>query len=71
MIVEASAQGLILARALSGSNWGKMELGKEQKIEQLEKVLERRTLQNYENLKAFIRFGVEKSLANEDVQLKE
>ncbi len=50
---------------------GKMELGKEQKIEQLEKVLSSRTLQNSENLKAFLRFVVEKTLADEDVQLKE
>ena len=48
-----------------------MELGKEQKIEQLEKVLHSRTLQNSENLKAFLRFVVEKTLADEDVQLKE
>jgi hypothetical protein len=48
-----------------------MELGKEQKIEQLERVLHSRTLQNSENLKAFLRFVVEKTLANEDVQLKE
>lgn len=48
-----------------------MELGKEQKIEQLEKVLHSRTLQNSENLRAFLRFVVEKTLANEDVQLKE
>lgn len=50
---------------------GKMELGKEQKIEQLERVLQSRTLQNSENLKAFLRFVVEKTLADEDVQLKE
>lgn len=48
-----------------------MELGKEQKIEQLEKVLHSRTLQNSENLKAFLRFVVEKTLADEEVQLKE
>jgi hypothetical protein len=48
-----------------------MELGKEQKIEQLEKVLQSRTLQNSENLKAFLRFVVEKTLSDEDVQLKE
>ena len=48
-----------------------MELGKEQKIEQLERVLHSRTLQNSENLKAFLRFVVEKTLANEDAQLKE
>jgi hypothetical protein len=48
-----------------------MELGKEQKIEQLERILQSRTLQNSESLKAFLRFVVEKTLANEDVQLKE
>ncbi len=48
-----------------------MELGKEQKIEQLERVLHSRTLQNSENLKAFLRFVVEKTLADEHVQLKE
>lgn len=48
-----------------------MELGKEQKIEQLEKVLHSRTLQNSENLKAFLRFVVEKTLADEGAQLKE
>jgi hypothetical protein len=48
-----------------------MELGKEQKIEQLEKVLHSRTMQNSENLKAFLRFVVEKTLADEAVQLKE
>jgi hypothetical protein len=48
-----------------------MELGKEQKIEQLEKVLQSRTLQNSESLKAFLRFVVEKTVDDEDVQLKE
>jgi hypothetical protein len=48
-----------------------MELGKEQKIEQLEKVLQSRTLQNSESLKAFLRFVVEKTLDDEDVLLKE
>ena len=48
-----------------------MELGKEQKIEQLERVLHSRTLQNSENLKAFLRFVVEKTLADDAVQLKE
>jgi hypothetical protein len=48
-----------------------MELGKEQKIEQLEKVLHSRTLQNSENLKAFLRFVVEKTLVDEDAQVKE
>ncbi|HEY0097336.1 MAG TPA: hypothetical protein VGB76_00160 [Pyrinomonadaceae bacterium] len=48
-----------------------MELGKEQKLEQLEKVLHSRTLQNSESLKAFLRFVVEKTVADEDVLLKE
>ncbi len=48
-----------------------MELGKEQKIEQLEKVLQSRTLQHSESLKAFLRFVVEKTLDDEGVLLKE
>jgi hypothetical protein len=48
-----------------------MELGKEQKLGQLEKVLQSRTLQNSESLKAFLRFVVEKTLDDEDVLLKE
>ena len=49
-----------------------MELGKEQKLEQLEKVLQSRTLQNSESLKAFLRFVVEKTVdQGEDVLLKE
>lgn len=48
-----------------------MKLGKEQKLEQLEKVLHSRTLQNSESLKAFLRFVVEKTVDNEDVLLKE
>ncbi|MGH9941223.1 MAG: hypothetical protein ACRD9R_02560, partial [Pyrinomonadaceae bacterium] len=46
-------------------------MGKEQKLEQLEKVLHSRTLQNSESLKAFLRFVVEKTVANQEVQLKE
>lgn len=48
-----------------------MELGKEQKLEQLEKVLKSRTLQNSESLKAFLRFVVEKTIADRDALLKE
>jgi hypothetical protein len=48
-----------------------MELGKEQKLEQLEKVLQSHTLQNSESLKAFLRFVVEKTVDDEDVLLKE
>lgn len=50
---------------------GNMELGKEQKLEQLAKVLQSRTLQNSESLKAFLRFVVEKTVDDEDVLLKE
>ena len=48
-----------------------MELGKDQKLEQLEKVLRSRTLQNSESLKAFLRFVVEKTVEDEGVHLKE
>jgi hypothetical protein len=48
-----------------------MELGKEQKLEHLEKVLQSRTLQNSESLKAFLRFVVEKTIADRDALLKE
>ena len=48
-----------------------MELGKDQKLEQLEKVLQSRTLQNSESLKAFLRFVVEKTVDDENVNLKE
>jgi hypothetical protein len=44
---------------------------KEQKIQQLERVLQSRTLHNSENLKAFLRFVVEKTVDDEGVQLKE
>src|SRR5215210_5407279 len=48
-----------------------MELGKEQKLEQLERVLHSRALQNSESLKAFLRFVVEKTVDDEGAQLKE
>lgn len=48
-----------------------MEIGKEQKLEHLEKVLQSRTLQNSESLKAFLRFVVEKTIIDQDVPLKE
>jgi hypothetical protein len=48
-----------------------MELGKEEKLAQLEKILHSRSLQNSESLKAFLRFVVEKTIDNEEVQLKE
>lgn len=48
-----------------------MELQKEQKLAQLERVLQSRTLHNSESLKAFLRFVVEKTVENEGAQLKE
>src|SRR5918992_1908202 len=48
-----------------------MELGKEEKLEHLEKVLHSRTLQNSESLKAFLRFVVEKAVDDQEAQLKE
>jgi hypothetical protein len=48
-----------------------MTLNKEQKIQQLERVLQSRTLHNSENLKAFLRFVVEKTIDNDGAQLKE
>ena len=48
-----------------------MELGREQKIALLEKVLQSRTLQNSESLKAFLRFVVEKTVEDEGALLKE
>lgn len=44
---------------------------REEKLAQLERILQGRTLQGSENLKAFLRFVVEKSVDNEDGQLKE
>jgi hypothetical protein len=48
-----------------------MELGREQKLEHLEKVLSSRTLQNSESLKAFLRFVVEKAVDDQEAYLKE
>src|SRR5215211_8972784 len=48
-----------------------MELGREQKLEQLERVLQSRALQNSESLKAFLRFVVERTVEDEGAQLKE
>lgn len=48
-----------------------MELGREQKLAQLEKLLQSRTLQNSESLKAFLRFVVEKTVDDEGALLKE
>ena len=48
-----------------------MEIAREQKLKQLEKILQSRTLQNSENLKAFLRFVVEKTVEDNEVLLKE
>lgn len=48
-----------------------MELDREQKLAQLEKLLQSRTLQNSGSLKAFLRFVVEKTVEDEGALLKE
>lgn len=48
-----------------------MDLIKEEKLEQLEKVLQSRTLQGSESLRAFLRFVGHKAIENKDVQIKE
>jgi len=48
-----------------------MEMTREEKLEQLEKVLQSRALQGSENLKAFLRYVVTKALDNEEGSLKE
>lgn len=44
---------------------------REEKLAQLEKILQGRTLQGSENLRAFLRFVVEKTVEEEESQLKE
>ena len=48
-----------------------MELNKEEKLEQLERVLSSRVFQGSESLRSFLRFVVEKTLDDQDAQLKE
>lgn len=48
-----------------------MEPDREQKLAQLEKMLQSRTLQNSESLKAFLRFVVEKTVEDASAPLKE
>src|ERR1051325_3891145 len=48
-----------------------MDPQKEEKLEQLEKVLQSRTLHSSENLRAFLKFVVLKTLDHQDNQLKE
>jgi len=48
-----------------------MDLGREEKLEHLEKVLQSRALHGSESLKAFLRFVVQKALDNQEMNLKE
>jgi hypothetical protein len=48
-----------------------MEMTREEKLEQLERVLQSRTLHGSESLKAFLRYVVIKALDNEESSLKE
>jgi hypothetical protein len=48
-----------------------MMLGREDKLDQLERILQSRTMQGSENLKSFLNFVVNKSLADSGDQLKE
>jgi hypothetical protein len=48
-----------------------MNLGREEKLEQLERLLHSETLQGSESLKAFLRFVVLKDVENQGAQLKE
>jgi hypothetical protein len=53
------------------TRYNQMELTKEAKLEQLERLLESRSLHGSENLKAFLRFVVLKSIENQEGDLKE
>ncbi|MCI0338159.1 MAG: hypothetical protein L0226_11310, partial [Acidobacteria bacterium] len=48
-----------------------MYIAREEKLEQLDKILQGRTLHGSENLRAFLRFIVDKSIDNQDSQVKE
>lgn len=48
-----------------------MHIAREEKLAQLDKILHGRTLHGSENLKAFLRFVVSKSIENQEGQLKE
>src|SRR5262245_24875465 len=48
-----------------------MQIGKEEKRAKLDKILQGRSLHGSENLKAFLRFIVDKSTENQENQLKE
>jgi hypothetical protein len=55
----------------SVTRYNEMELTKEAKLEQLNRLLESRSLHGSENLKAFLRFVVLKSIENQQSDLKE
>jgi hypothetical protein len=55
----------------SVTRYNQMELTREAKLEQLERLLESRSLHGSESLKAFLRFVVLKSLENQENDLKE
>ncbi len=55
----------------SVTRYNQIELTKEAKLEQLERLLESRSLHGSESLKAFLRFVVLKSLENQEGDLKE
>jgi hypothetical protein len=48
-----------------------MQIVKEEKLTQLEKILQGRSLQGSENLKAFLRFVVDRAIEGQESQLKE
>jgi len=48
-----------------------MHIAREEKLAQLDRILQGRTLHGSDNLKAFLRFIVDKSLENQESQLKE
>src|ERR671923_829009 len=48
-----------------------MQVAKEAKLTQLEKILHGRSLQGSENLKAFLRFVVDRAIEGQENQLKE
>src|SRR5215470_949751 len=48
-----------------------MQIDKEEKLAQLDRILQGRSMHGSENLKAFLRFVVDKSNENQENQLKE
>src|SRR5262245_62849794 len=48
-----------------------MSITREEKLAELDRILQARTLHGSENLKAFLRFVVDRSIENQESQLKE